>query len=439
MFNTCFPCCAAAALPMSKKRKQPSSPTAADGDTQNVAARRLIASVTGSEVQHLLKILTHVQLKLQLTLGTLPTLDLAAPRTQTNGGKTPKHIAQHSSLIRHLQRFNLTSATPSLFVEFGSGVGRFSSQLQEETNAEHYHLMVDRETFKTTRLRDATMAKRSTFNSVQRITTDIRHLDLSVVMRTSFGGSGSGSGSDGSSTGTSRNSTNTNTSTDTDTAPRDMTKIPMVALSKHLCGEGFDMALTTLFEYHKTNVHRALPTVCMTPCCHCLCTWEHFIYQRFFLIFGLTESHFEAMCAISQWASLKFKDDDTDGTNINTSSDGAGLSTRVLTREVLTLLNNVEHDRNTGSSISSPPSSQDKPSEEVTALLVLDRQIQLLSMSGTDFELNLTRREKRKIGRACKECIDVGRVCGILNYGYSECHMFRYTENSTEDLLMVCR
>ena len=56
-----------------------------------------------------------------------------------------------------------------------------------------------------------------------------------------------------------------------------------------------------------------------------------------------------------------------------------------------------------------------------------------------EFEQNLSRKEKRKLGRACKECLDVARVCGILQYGYQECHMFRYTTNSTEDLLVVAK
>jgi hypothetical protein len=50
-------------------------------------------------------------------------------------------------------------------------------------------------------------------------------------------------------------------------------------------------------------------------------------------------------------------------------------------------------------------------------------EVALLEMSSKDFEKNLSMREKRTFGRAWKGCIDIARVCGILEHGYTECHI----------------
>ena len=401
------------------KRKLPSS------SSKNVVARRRVADVSGIEVQHLLKTLSIIQQQLKLRLGTLPLLDLSPPRV---GGEPRKHIAQHTSLIGHLKRFQLTTApsmgdgiggaaattattttkantaTPTtttshqtIFVEFGAGVGRFSDQLQEETKAKHYHLMIDRETFKATRLRDTAMKKRTSLDSVRRVTADIKDVNLIEVLRTNY--------------------------SNVEQQQQQRTKI--VAVSKHLCGEGFDMALSCLFEYHA--VAKSLPTICMTPCCHCLCTWEQFTCRSFFETFGIGEQEFEAMCAVSQWASLRFQEDNVLEKNEwwKSGNDTTG-GARVLTPKILQQLHNV-----------SAVSSVSSTSTTCMAELVLERQPVLVAMSGIELEKQLTRREKRKLGRACKECIDIARACGILMHGYSECHLFRYTQHSTENLLLV--
>ena len=261
----------------SKKRKP--NPPQLEKNNDNVAVRRRISSVTGDEVQHILRSLTSVQQRLKLHLGTLPLLDLSPPRV---GGQPRKHIAQHTSLIRHLQRFHLinpkltssdqankTALLPTtVFVEFGAGVGRFSDQLQEETKGEYYHLMIDRETFKTTRLRDATMRRRSSpFDSVRRVTADIKNVNLTELLTTSFLKEKKTSSSKDDDEEEDDMSTSTST-----TGNVDLSKAPVIAVSKHLCGEAFDMALNCLYEYYVEGVTRR-PVVCMTPCCHCLCTW----------------------------------------------------------------------------------------------------------------------------------------------------------------------
>ena len=156
----------------------------------------------------------------------------------------------------------------TVFVEFGAGVGRFSDQLQEETKGEYYHLMIDRETFKTTRLRDATMRRRSSpFDSVRRVTADIKNVNLTELLTTSFLKEKKISSSKYDDEEEDDMSTSTST-----TGNVDLSKAPVIAVSKHLCGEAFDMALNCLYEYYVEGVTRR-PVVCMTPCCHCLCTW----------------------------------------------------------------------------------------------------------------------------------------------------------------------
>lgn len=126
-------------------------------------------------------------------------------------------MSQHSSLIAHMRRLGLFSDEKRVcFVELGSGVGRLSDQLQEETSCRHLHLLIDRDKFKATRLRERTMQKRASSTaqvhplssiSVHRVTNDIKNVALSEALTINFG----------------------------------LTDISMVALSKHLCGKGFDM------------------------------------------------------------------------------------------------------------------------------------------------------------------------------------------------------
>ena len=164
----------------------------------------------------------------------------------------------------------------------------------------------------------------------------------------------------------------------------------------------------------------------------------------FFKKFKINEKKFEAMCAVSQWASLRFKDDADvlllrQGTKVGEEggggSGGGGVTgegeERVLTSDILKLLESVVEDGEEADG----EKGEEEGKEEKT--FILQRQHELLAMSGKELELQLTRREKRQLGRACKECIDVARSCGILLQGYSSCHMFRYTNQSTEDLLLV--
>lgn len=134
-----------------------------------------------------------------------------------------KHIAQHASLLAHMRRLELfNEETSSCFVEFGSGVGRLSEQLQEETDCRHSHLMIDREHFKNTRLRDRSMQKKISANGdsgssvrpwVSRVTDDIKNISLRESLMAE--------------------------KTDA-SATADFCQ-PVVAVSKHLCGKGFDM------------------------------------------------------------------------------------------------------------------------------------------------------------------------------------------------------
>lgn len=177
-----------------------------------------IAKVTGEQVQHVIKKVSHLQECLRIGLGKSPVYDLQSHSAESKGKPQGKHIAQHSSLIAHLHRLQLFSVNNQCcFVEFGSGVGRFSDQLQEETHASHLHLMIDRTEFKKTRLRDRVMQKRyqeelkkkSLLKSnssdcligddcnlgraqigVDRLTIDIKDLDLHEALLKSFGEAG---------------------------------------------------------------------------------------------------------------------------------------------------------------------------------------------------------------------------------------------------------
>jgi len=149
------------------------------------------------------------------------------------------------------------------------------------------------------------------------------------------------------------------------------------------------------------------------------------------------------MCAVSQWASLRFKDDDPLGVATGTSTATTMNDARVLTQDILVRLEAIDKEANNATASTQQQQEeeeqQQQQQQQPRSTLVLDRQVELCSMSSAEFEQHLSRKEKRKLGRACKECLDVARVCGILQYGYQECHMFRYTTNSTEDLLVVAK
>lgn len=141
--------------------------------------------------------------------------------TSSGSGADGKHISQHSSLISHLRELAgsdaFSSDEQSCFIEFGSGVGRLSDQLQEETGAAHLHMMIDRDHFKSTRLRDKAMTKRravvcgavGSTAAITRITDDIKNVCLETALSECYGV--------------------------THTSAR------VIAISKHLCGKGLDM------------------------------------------------------------------------------------------------------------------------------------------------------------------------------------------------------
>jgi hypothetical protein len=185
-------------------------------------SRSRVSAISGAQVQSIVHKLKDCQVVLEFYFGEIPLVDIPNASTFSEERKkqpTGKHISQHSSLISHLQRYvNFSCDQRCCFIEFGSGVGRLSEQLQEETDAAHFHLMIDRQTFKSTRLRDRTMQTRFTAcpakhrmncltSPISRVTVDIADISLDKTLEAAFG---------------------------------DNQSLP-VAISKHLCGKAFDM------------------------------------------------------------------------------------------------------------------------------------------------------------------------------------------------------
>ena len=369
-----------------------------------------------------------------ITLGTIPLVDLSRPDV-----KEGKHIAQHSSLISRIKGLlPIEENAPCCFVELGSGVGRLSDQLQEETNARHWHVMIDREEFKSTRLRDRIMQKRAGLASInkketsgsdadiiRRITDDIKnvHFDRAISGMPST--------------------------------------VRAVAVSKHLCGKGFDMyvfryillllvfyilsfllnsffsALRKLVDYAGSSsldhcIKESVP-LCMAPCCHSQCEWESCFYQPFFTALGFTPRDYTIIASVSQWASIisckndKLNDDGVSSslihpiTELEDSKLPHGL---VIENSILDTLENA-------SSIS----VLDSDHQNFIIGTNLNEENILLSLSSDEFEARLRRDYKRQLGVKCKEIIDIGRAVGLVHGGYKEVELIRYTSSSIENLL----
>ena len=154
--------------------------------------RRRMTDISGSQVQAIVRSLTRLGRRLGLTLGEYPLQEMAANDCSLSSSISGKHDTQHNSLIAHLRRLGLVTESNETccYVELGAGTARFSDRLQEATDARHFHILVDRATFKKSRLRDAAMIQRSLKASssdhgfasqttrIKRLTLDICQLAL---------------------------------------------------------------------------------------------------------------------------------------------------------------------------------------------------------------------------------------------------------------------
>lgn len=353
---------AACAVSVSKKRKRPQ--------------QRRISDISGEEVQNLIRLLSRAKSDGVLELPPMQDLWNKA-RTHEAAGK---HLSQEVSLFQHLKRLGVveppgTSGSTGgdtdgksggingkvrCVVDFGCGSGRLSDYIHEHTKCRMHHILIDRQRFKKSSTRDSRMFSRVAGERVRlgrrvtRLEMDIRDLDLTQHL------------------------------------PPLASKSDVVGISKHLCGAAFDLTLSALDDYNchvdveakvqAASAPQARAPFLLVPCCHYLCTYEDFAGKECLARFGIGRSEFEALAAVTQWATIKVADE-------------------------------------------CPPQEGS----------VVEGEAQLLAMTSADFRKSLRAHQKRQLARACKAILNYARAEYCRHsMGYKTVETFRYTTSSPE-------
>ncbi|EKX43587.1 hypothetical protein GUITHDRAFT_110392 [Guillardia theta CCMP2712] len=181
---------------------------------------------------------------------------------------------QDSSLISNMEDKGLLNhVTDSTFIEFGAGKAMLSLSLVQCDEAVNL-LLVEKDSGHMKGKADRILRLRSR-GAFQRLTVDIRHLDLRAVP---------------------------------------CGEIPLmssvVGISKHLCGVATDLALRCLVNYHhsggpgENQGPNAVKGICIALCCHHLCTWDDYVGKKFFVNdLQIGRGGFEMMCKYASWAT----------------------------------------------------------------------------------------------------------------------------------------
>lgn len=227
-----------------------------------MATTTAVSTVSGQEVQsliakmdraaHILPFANPLDVPLQDRSST------AACATSKQLHAPPKHITQIESLGNNLMDAGLCQPGTT-FCELGCGTAKLSDHISHMLNGRSSHVLIDRQTFGKTRLRDGAIAARTKgIGNVRRITMDIGDID-------------------------------------------DLTSVcgvdNVVVVSKHLCGSAADLSIRCC--------SRSRTPMAVATCCHYLCTWDQFSNTQFFETLGFTKRDFQVLTIVSQWASMR--------------------------------------------------------------------------------------------------------------------------------------
>ncbi|XP_076441312.1 tRNA:m(4)X modification enzyme TRM13 homolog [Babylonia areolata] len=145
--------------------------------------------------------------------------------------------------------------------------------------------------------------------------------------------------------------------------------------------------------------------VLIALCCHHQCGWRPYVGKRFMRQCQLTADDFHLLTRLTSWAVCGWRDRDgsfgtreqKDGSG--SRKEGGGDSTVA--------------DKSTEQTTSSQPAENDGAEEEEREHNTAD----LVSGTDTDNGLQLTEKEKERVGWRCKRLIDYGRVCYLRDQG----------------------
>ena len=228
----------------------------------------------------------------------------------------PKHLRQQASLLGHLRRISSTKKVDAiqnikssengnlegidqdtLLLELGAGRGMLglvaagsfassvnSSQPNNNRNRNVDLIMIERAGTRSkadTILRnhksdlEGRCLKIEQVRDWQRITCDLADVHMPTVVTAHGEKQSSATASNSSSTASLSVDTNNNNNNDDDDSsskPVETKKAVIMAIAKHLCGAGTDLALKALYPI-RDQIH-----VCMmATCCHGVCAWEHYV------------------------------------------------------------------------------------------------------------------------------------------------------------------
>ena len=222
----------------------------------------------------------------------------------------PKHLQQQASLLGHLRRISSAKGdgsddTTTLLLELGAGRGMLglvaagafaasSSETNTNTNTcssnnNHVDLiMIERAGTRSkadTILRNHTSdlegrcIKVEDVRDWERIQCDLAHVHMPTVLAAHNEKTAPQANSQGTSSSSA-------SSLPTSSRPADgaAKKKPIImAIAKHLCGAGTDLALKALYP-----VRDQIQVCMMATCCHGVCTWEHYV-GRDYLVSAMIE------------------------------------------------------------------------------------------------------------------------------------------------------
>ncbi|KAJ8663537.1 hypothetical protein O0I10_000780 [Lichtheimia ornata] len=205
--------------------------------------------------------------------------------------KRTKHLDQQSSLLGHMERCGMLDDKSACFIEFGAGKGETSHYLKNalgEVNGEATYVLVDRKLVRN-KVDNALLGHSEKKSTVQRITIDIKDLELSRVQALSD-----------------------------DKGQRK----PVVAFSKHLCGSATDITLKCLMNYvekERANGNKTpISGIIIALCCHQLCRYEMYPNTPYLTTSGFEKIDFARLCKMSSWAICGLPDKNGE----NSTQDG---------------------------------------------------------------------------------------------------------------------
>ncbi|KNE62378.1 hypothetical protein AMAG_07601 [Allomyces macrogynus ATCC 38327] len=187
----------------------------------------------------------------------LVELDHAALDDKKKVKGTWKHVRQQASLVAHLERIGALEKDRA-FVEFGAGKGELGHYVQSALAAKSItapFYTVDRSNFRL---------KFDRYMAVERLALDIKDLDLTKV---------------------------------------ESLNLPVVALSKHLCGGATDLTLTCLGHYaDAVQPKEGISHVVIALCCHHRCSRETYVGMPWLERFGVSVDEVPVLGQMGGWA-----------------------------------------------------------------------------------------------------------------------------------------